>query len=130
MKLGGRHQKTLSHATVEMDAKHLHVAAAVRSPLPTGKAGTTVQIGLDTALVAHADIRHTRPDRQNLDAEFVAQDPGIVEEGLATMEGMVISPAEADAMHTDQSLTCPWGVGFGHIEHCETAGFVQNNGVH
>jgi hypothetical protein len=130
MKLGGRDHKTLPHASVKMDAEHLHVATAVSSPLPTGKAGATIQIGLDTALVPHDDIRHTRTDRHNLDAEFVAQDPGIVEERLTTMEGMVISPAEADAMHTDQSLTYPWSVGFGHIVHCETSGFVKNNSVH
>jgi hypothetical protein len=57
----------------------------------------------------------TAPHGKNLDAELVSENAGIAEEGLASVEGMVIRSAEADAMDSDESFPCSGSSGLGRL---------------
>ena len=102
MKFGGWHKQALPHSAVCMNSQHGHVGAAVVTPLAAGVAFSTVQVGLDTASIPDAHIAHSLTHSQHFDPQFMPENTRIVKERLATMECMIIRPAETDTVDSDQ----------------------------
>ena len=104
VQLARRDGDHFAHATVLVDAENRQAAAAVRPPMAAGDARPAIQVRLDRASIAAAELA-ARLRVDHLDAEFVPEHARIAEERLAAAERMQVGAAHADAMDADERLT-------------------------
>ena len=83
-----RNTQERSHPTFAVDAQDFEAFAAVRTVQKTGVAMSATDIWLDSAFGAGLDPPVVRRRAEHFDAEFVAENPWISEEGLASGEGV------------------------------------------
>ena len=112
-----------------MHPEHLKRRAAVEPAAPAGDAVTAIQIGLDCATVAHLETAGRIARIEDLDAEFVAQHPGIGEKRLTAREGMEVGSADADAMDAHQRRVRFRGW-FRSVDRNQPTGLLKDNMQH
>ncbi len=85
--------------------------ATVGAALPAGEAVAAIDVRFDRAAVAGLEAVRLGPCVDDLDAQLMAQDPGIAEERLAPGEGMEVGPAHPDPVHPHEGFARPglWG---------------------
>src|SRR5206468_3522167 len=80
--VSGNHEELL-HSAVAVHAEDLELDAAVALSPPAGDAAAAVEVRLDGAAVADFQPRRGVVHRDDLDAQFVAEDARVGEERLA-----------------------------------------------
>src|ERR1044072_6201931 len=111
MKFPRRHNETRSHATVGMNAEHLQILATIRVPAQTRVAMLAINIRLDRTTIPNAHIRHSRPNRDHFNTQFVPWNPRIAIERLLAEITAQVRAANADPLHTHGRFArsgCAW----------------------
>jgi hypothetical protein len=103
--------------------------ATIRSAAAAGQAVAAVEVRLHRHLVTNLHAINSRTDGENLGAEFVAEDAGILEEGLASSEGMQVGAADADAVDADQGVAGSGIARFVGVDAFETTGLGEDEGL-
>src|SRR5262245_17062533 len=130
MELARGHDQALAHAAVDVDAEDLEAGAAVSATASAGDALTAVEIGFDGAAVDGFETAGGVVDPLDLDAELVADDAGVGEEGLASVVGVPVGAADAGAVDPDHGVAGR-GVGRGgSLDQAQVAGGVERDRVH
>ena len=117
------------HASIDVNAKNLKALAAVRFSPQTGDALAAIEIGFDRATVADGKAAGVLAHGNNLDAEFVAENPRIFKKRLPAMKCVEVGPTNADAVHSDDCVPGS-GRGLGRFAGNEKAGFCQSYMFH
>ena len=104
VQLAGRHEEARPQAAVAMDAERLVLLAAVGVAAAAGVALLAVDVRLDRAAIARPDVGHARADGEHLDAQLVARDARIAEEGHLAEVAADVGAADADPVDADQGL--------------------------
>ena len=96
---------SFAHSAVDVDAEALQGFAAVR---PTGSARPaipTIQVRFDGATIARLESVRSLWNRNDLDAEFVAEDARVFEERLSPGKGVKIGATNPHSTHVNESMT-------------------------
>ena len=112
-----------------MHTQNPQTFATVRSAAAAGQAVAAVEVRLHCHLVTNLHTINSRTDSENLGAELVAEDAGILEEGLASAEGVQVGAADADAVDADQGVAGSGIAGFVGVDAIETAGLGEDEGL-
>lgn len=99
--LGHRDRRT--HAAVAVDSHHLQTFAAVRPAAPRGRAGRVIEVRFHRHDLPDPVIATGR-DREDFSPDFVAENSGIVEEGLPPEKRVNVGTAHPDVADPDQGL--------------------------
>ena len=105
------------------------ILVAGQAIVAAGMALLAVHVGLDGAAVAGADVGDAGADGEDFDAEFVAGDARVAEEGHLAEIPANIGPADSDPMNADQGLA---GAGTGRLrngDRAEAAGLFESTWV-
>ena len=122
-------ENAFAHAAVDVDAEALQRFAAVR---PTGSARPaipTIQVRFDGATIARLESVRSLWNRNDLDAEFVAEDARVFEERLSPGKGVKIGATNPHSTHSNESMI-RWHRRLGHVRRKESTGFVQGDLEH
>src|SRR5262245_17929709 len=88
-----------------MHAEHLEAHTAVGLARAAGHARSAVEVWLDRAAIARRQLAgYIRRQRDDLDAQLVAEDPRVAEERLHAAEGVQIGATDADALDAHQRV--------------------------
>jgi len=80
-----------------MDTQNLQLFATVGAPTHAGWANAAVDVGLERTPVSHFDTQFVVRSLDYLDTQLVPEHTRVLEEGLASGEGVEVGPANADA---------------------------------
>jgi hypothetical protein len=113
-----------------MDAEHLELDAAVGLAPSAGNAFAAGEIGVDGAEITFLEVGDAGTDAEDFDTQFVTENAGVREEGLAAFEGVKVGAANANCANSHEGFACVGGGGCGEIGELEVAGLVEGNGTH
>jgi hypothetical protein len=130
VELVGRDDELVPQPALGVDAEDLKLNAAVALAAPAGDAGAAVEVRLDGAAISGLDVHDAGTNFENFDAEFVADEAGIGEEGLAAFEGVDIGTADTDTMDADEGFAGTGGAGGGVVGKGEAAGGFEDESLH
>lgn len=130
MELAGWNNELRPHAAVGVDAEDLEFFAAVRSAAAAGVAGRVVDVGFDGAAVTGFDVGHTVADRQDFDAEFVAENARVRHKRHLAEVSADVGAADADAMDADEGFAGAGRWRLGEVDGSEGFGGFEEESVH
>jgi hypothetical protein len=113
-----------------VDAQHLQILAAVDAAAPASKAFLAIDIRLHGAVIAGLDIRHTRTDLLDHDAQLMAGNAGIAEKRHFAEVPADVSAANADPMDAHQRLTWARPGRRVDLDRLEVTGLHQTDRFH
>src|SRR5262249_14354737 len=87
-------------------------------------------VRLDRAAVAGPDVGHARADGEHLDAELVAGDTRVAEEGHLAQVAADVGAADADAVDAHQRLARPRRRGPVDLDAAPPVRGIQGQGLH
>src|SRR5436305_7686418 len=103
-----REHDQITHPAVDVDPDDTHSRAAVRTAAEAGGTLATGDVRIDGATIARGKPVDAVAGFHHFDAQFVAQDARIAEEGLRPFEGMQVRAADADGQDAHQHFVCSW----------------------
>jgi hypothetical protein len=119
----------LAHAAVAMHAEDLQRFAAVGAAALAGVAGAAVEVRLDGAAVADAEMRDAFTDGEDFDAEFMAEDAWELDEGHFAEVAAEVGAADADGADGDEGLAVARRMRFGERGPGEGFGGGEGEGA-
>jgi hypothetical protein len=81
MQLAPGQNHTFGHAAVHHHAQHLEILAAIRVAFATREAVAAIHIRLHRTAVGRLHVGYVRAHGEHFDAEFVARNAWVAEEG-------------------------------------------------
>ena len=130
VELASRQQEFLRHAAVAHHAERLMVLAAIGETATAAVARLAIDVGLDRAAVARLHVRHARPDRDYLDAEFMSRDARVgVERHLAEIAS-VVGATDTDTVNADDRFAGGGRGRLGDIDARKLLRLVEADGFH
>ena len=130
VELPRRQQELRAQAAVAVDAQDLQLLAAVRVAAAAGVAVGIINIRLHGAAVAGLDVGDALADGDDLDAQLVAGDARVAEEGHLAEVAAEVRPADADPVDAHQGLAGSGRGGLGGVDEGEVLGGLQEQGFH
>jgi hypothetical protein len=113
-----------------MDTEDAQVDATIGLIVPAGYALAAIDVRLDGAAIAGFETAFVGADLNNLDAKLVAENAWISEKRLATVKGVDVRAADANAMDQHKGVV---GIGWERrrgVNCAEVAGLFENQGFH
>jgi hypothetical protein len=109
-------------AAVAVDTERLMVLAAIGVTALAGVALLAIDVRLHRAAIAGLDVRDIGADLDDLDAELVAGDARLAEEGHLAEVAAEVGAADADAMDADDRVA---GAGTRRLRHIDAAKLLR-----
>ncbi len=123
-------EEEFGEAAVAHYAEGLVRFAAIGEAASAGVAGLAIDVRLDGAVHSGGDVGDMGADGEDFDAEFVAGDAGVGEEGHFAEVPCVIGATDADAVDANEGLVGGGWRGGGEGEGAEGERGVERDGFH
>src|ERR1044071_1515488 len=130
MQFAGGQDHALAQAAVAHHPKRSMVLATVGMASTAGVTLLAVEVWLDGATIARFHLAHALADGEDLDAEFVAGDARVAEEGHLAQVTAVVRAADADPMNAQERFTRSGRRRFGRVNQAEALRFFELDGLH
>jgi hypothetical protein len=86
----------VGHAAISVNTEHLQHFATIGFTKAARVTGSAIQVGLDTAMIPHFEVGDVAAHSKNLDAQFVTENPWVLNEGHFAQITTQISSAKTN----------------------------------
>jgi hypothetical protein len=113
MKFMSGQDQLVGHAAVSVNTEHLQHFATIGFSKAARVTSSAIQVGLDTAMIPHFEVGDVAAHSKNLDAQFVAENPWVLNEGHFAQITTQISSAKTNGTDAHQCFVRAWRRRFG-----------------